>query len=175
MNPVATVVRGPALRTPRQIETRLVMVALSALLGGALFYFFLRDPTRVILFAPLADWLDVFPGEKLPGTPVYHMGALPSLLHTLGFSLLLAAAASTQRQQRCVAVYVWCSVAVLLEFLQWPRIAAALTEDAEHLPSWLWHYLAHGTFDAIDLCAVAIAGLLAHFLIIRLQPEGKPT
>lgn len=100
------------------------------------------------------------------------VGALPSFLHALAMSLLIALAAQATTPRGCggccAAV---CAVEFGSEIAQHPAVAAALLGSAAPSPvaggldRALRSYLMHGTFDRLDLVAVA-AGCLAAFAVL---------
>lgn len=130
-------------------------VALFSLLSGFLVYVLVRDPADL-------GWLPATPAPALPFAD--WSGPLPSFLHTLGFILLTAVVAGVRRRGPLAVVSLaWVSVESLFEIGQHPLLAGALASGLSGLPglAGAGPYFVNGTFDPLDLLAVALAGALA--------------
>ena len=95
--------------------------------------------------------------------PAFVNGALPSFLHTLAFGFL-GAAAQGGRKALVPAAAVAGAVNLLFELGQHPAMAARLSLG----------YFVNGTFDAMDVLAVACAVVLAAFVSLWLDRRTFP-
>jgi hypothetical protein len=111
-------------------------------------------------------------GHRLPNSvdwlPSWFGGSLPSLLHTLAFSMLLAAVLLPLRHVPVLAPTCWIVIGGGLELLQHETAVAWLARaDVSALPIGepLLHYAAAGTFAFGDLVALAAGAGLSATLI----------
>lgn len=130
----------------------------SLLAIGALYYLAAR---------PVAD-LAAWPASLPAPVPVLRLpapvnGPLPSFLHTLAFAFL-GAAARGSRKALLPAAAIAGGVNLLFEFGQHPAMAARLSLG----------YFVNGTFDAMDVLAVACAVVLAAFVSLWLDRRTFP-
>lgn len=123
------------------------------LVVGALHYLAARP------VASLAAWPASLPAPSAwVRLPAFVNGPLPSFVHTLAFGFLGAAALGS-RQALLPAAAVAGAVNLLFEFGQHPAMAARLSLG----------YFGNGTFDAMDVLAVASAVVLAALISVRLD------
>lgn len=177
------------MRVPTPSSTHRPPVAalvwgLAALALGLTVYLFARPAGSTLLSAntwSLADWGRPMLPALLPLT-----GSLPTLCHTMAFSLLGAVALGSSRHGLLTSTAVWLALGTAFEVLQHPAVARALLSAA--LPAdtplagglaLLSHYAQAGTFDPLDLLAVLAGGGLAYLvgrssLPGRQVPEGGP-
>lgn len=133
-------------------------VALLSLASGVVVYVLVRD-------SAVLAWLPATPSPAVPFAD--WSGPLPSFLHTLGFILLTAVAAGVRRRGSLAVVSLaWVVVESLFELGQHPLLAGALAASLSGLPglAGAGPYFVNGTFDPLDLLAVAVAGGLAWVL-----------
>ena len=150
-------------------RARCFVIAFAALALGVLVYAVARP--HAAAFLPAAWHRPVLAIASLQLASGF-VGALPSFLHALAMSLLIAlaaqAAAPRGRGGCCAAV---CAVEFGFEIAQHPAVAAALLGSAVPSPGAggldraLRSYLMHGTFDRLDLVAAG-AGCLAAFAVL---------
>jgi len=127
-------------------------LALSSLVSGLLVYVLVRDPAHLA-------WLPAMPSPAVAFAD--WSGPLPSFLHTLGFILLTAVVAGVRRRASLAIVSLaWVGVESLFEIGQHPLLAGALAAGLPGLAG-AGSYFTNGTFDPLDLLAVAVAGGLA--------------
>lgn len=150
------------------------LAGLLALALGLLLYWVERDASRTLLI-PRFDTL------QARGTLPVISGWLPSLLHTLAFGLLTAAAMPRRRAWRLGAVAAWAVVNVAFEIGQHPTIASTLTnallDRAEPglVVQALAAYVHYGRFDPNDIAAaVAGAAVAAASLLLLDRSRGAP-
>jgi len=142
----------------------------AALATGAVLYLLARAPGASGLPGGLG--LDPWPALT---------GSLPSLLHTLAFALLAAAALGPTPRVVLACATCWTALGAAFEALQHPTVAHALLPLPEALDptgalaGWVAPIarFAHlGTFDPGDLLATAIGGALAVWLGLRVLRGG---
>ncbi len=145
----------------------LVLAALGGLALGILVYALDRSPESVY-FLPAA-WPLAGDGDPWFGS----LGVqLPELAHVYAFSLLTAAVLASSRRLALLGCAAWWALDSLVELGQHttisPHIAAAV-------PAWFagipflentGPYFTHGTFDPLDLAAIAVGAVAAYFTIV---------
>ena len=152
-------------------RSTLVMIAGGALLIGVLLYAADRAASPPVLWPGHAPWAI---------GPLFGAAAhwLPSFIHTLAFGLLSAAAAPRSVSPAYGACAAWWAVNVVFEIAQHPSLRSLLAGAvpdgiAQMGPTrLLTNYLAHGTFDVLDLAAATAGGLcacLVLFLVHRME------
>ena len=155
--------RRPAPRrapVPGRVERALVLSALPVLAAGLLLYWVARDVSHTLLI-PRFDRL------QAPGSLQAVAGWLPSLLHTLGFGLLTAAAVPPRPAWRLGAIGAWAAINLAFEIGQHPALSGPLAESLLGGPQpglvsrALAGYFRHGRFDADDLAATLAGASIA--------------
>lgn len=157
---------------------------LAALALGVTVYLLARPAGSTLLSAntwSLADWGRPMLPALLPLT-----GSLPTLCHTMAFSLLGAVTLGSSRRGLLASTTVWLALGTAFEVLQHPAVAGALLSAPPPTDTplagglaLLTHYAHAGTFDPLDLLAVLIGAGLA-YLVGRSSlpglraPEGEP-
>ncbi len=145
----------------------LVLIAGATLALGVLVYMFDR-PAASVHFLPKAL---MFAGAHKPYFGALG-GQLPDFVHVYAFILLTIAVSSSRARVLPICVFWW-ALDSLFKVGQHPAVAPHL---ARALPEWFFHvpvlrnsagYFLHGTFDPLDLVAIAI-GSVAAFLTYRL-------
>ena len=149
----ATLSTAPA---PAQL---LLWRATAGLVLGAIIYLAVRDQLPVI--TPL--WLANHPllVSLRASVPDALTGPLPSFLHAYAV-LMLTAAVAGQSPLAAPAMIGSTVLCLALEIIQHPVMTAAIagsldTVEATGLPKALLDYAASGTFDSLDLLAIALA------------------
>lgn len=143
------------------------LAALGSLALGILVYALDRLPESVY-FLPTGWWL-AEGGQRWFGSVG---GQLPEFLHVYAFALLTAAVLASSRRLALLSCAAWWALDSLVELGQHaaisPQIAAAV-------PAWFagipflentGPYFAHGTFDPLDLAAIAVGAVAAYFTIV---------
>lgn len=142
------------------------LLAAFAALGVGLLVYILDRPADRVYVLP-AGWQGAVAGRPAFGVLA---GSLPSLVHAYAFALLMVAAAGPMRAPLlCIGTSL---VGWLLEVGQHPAIAGAI---AGAVPAWTQGvpllensaaYFRYGTFDPVDLVAVAAGSLAAYATIL---------
>jgi hypothetical protein len=131
-------------------------MALVALSVGYCVYAVARPHTQSFLL-----W-HATPGLVPDVQTAYWLGAMPSLLHTFAFAILLALAVGPDRRHRLAALLAWCAIELGAEFAQLPGYAHWLAAHlgAASRPSMVRAFLG-GTFSVTDIVAVLTGTALA--------------
>ncbi len=169
--------RTPAPSSAKQPPVATLVWGLAALALGLTVYLLARPAGSTLLSAntwSLADWGRPMLPALLPLT-----GSLPTLCHTMAFSLLGGVALGSSRRGLLASITVWLVLGTAFEVLQHPAAAGALlwpplpadTPLAGGL-ALLSHYAQAGTFDPLDLLAVFTGGGLA-YLVGRSSLPGR--
>ena len=162
----ATDFNAPVPWVPRK-RWALELAALSLLAIGVLVYV-LDRPAESVYLLP-AGWSLAKGGESWFGGLG---GQLPEFVHVYAFGLLTAAALATSRRLALLCCAAWWLVDSLFEVGQHAAISPAI---AAALPAWLegipfventGPYFIHGTFDPLDLAAIAIGAVAAYFTFV---------
>lgn len=156
----------------RRTQFIVTAIALLALLAGALVYLWGRPPGRVYL-------LDmVLPARETCVHCGIVAGALPSFFHVYAFTLLTAALLASRPRSALLAGTIWFSVDALFEAAQHPALTRFLVP---RLPAWfngvpvlenVASYLEHGTFDPLDVLALALGAVAALLTLTALHSGG---
>ena len=132
----------------KSFSTRtLYLIALTALLGGVLYYYIFRTP--VLAYA----WFGISHEAMFSGGGVV-LDALPSFVHVFAFSLLTWLA--LDRQYPYWSTGFWAGVNLLFEFGQ-----AMPHKWAASFPHILKIYFMNGTFSIADITAIFLAAAIA--------------
>ena len=149
------------------------MIACSSVCIGYLLYFVGRPGPAIAAIPPsFEQWINVLP------IAVEISGQLPSFLHTYAFILLTFLVLGTSsRFNLYLSVSLWALLEVLFEAGQHDLISHSIIN---YLPGWFEQvpvldisntYFLHGTFDPLDLLAIAIASVLALFTVRLAQAK----
>ena len=147
--------------------------ALIALFIGTAVYLLDRQPETVYL---MADWM----GGGKRESPFFGTlgGYLPAFIHVYAFILLTVLVAAPSRVHALAICLFWLVLDSAFELAQVGVIARAI---ADHVPGWFAgipfldntsHYFLAGTFDVLDLYAIA-AGSFAAYLTIVISNRGN--
>jgi len=156
-------------------KTQLIVTAIgaAALLAGALLYLWARPPGRVYLLDLL------LPARNAASTTGVITGGLPSFLHIYAFTLFTAALLSLRPAAALIAGSIWFLVDALLELAQHPVAAQFLLP---RIPAWFGRvpvlenvapYLQRGTFDPLDILALALGVGAALLTLMTLRYGGN--
>ncbi len=107
-------------------------------------------------------------------------GQLPGFIHVYAFGLLTAAALTPTRRFALLSCAAWWAIDSLFEAGQHPAFSPAI---AAALPRWFegfpylentGPYFARGTFDPLDLAAIAVGAVAAYgtLVIMHMRREG---
>lgn len=165
--PTVSTKTAAAKRDPPQsgANNSLVPIAVGALAVGALVYV-LDRPAATVYLLP----------QSFSFAAGHHIwfgalgGHLPEFVHVYAFILLTLAVGSWPARVWPICGFWWL-VDSLFELGQHPelapRIAAALPAWFQHIPvlDHTANYFLHGTFDPLDLVAIALGTLLAYVTI----------
>lgn len=156
------------------VTIRLALLGCGVLALGALVYVLDRPADTVHLLPSSASLATAH--EARFGTLGNH---LPAFAHACGFILLTAAVSPAFFRVPAICLFWW-AVDSLFEIGQHQAVAAHV---AGALPAWLKRipvfdntgsYFLRGTFDPVDLTAIALGALAAYFTIraVRLERAG---
>jgi len=151
-------------------NAKLVLIAAASLALGALVYVLDRPAATAYLlpqqlsFAGPHIWFGALDGH------------LPEFVHVYAFILLTAALGPLTVPLWAICGFWW-GLDSLFELGQHPALAPGI---AAALPAWWQHmplldhtanYFLHGTFDPLDLLAIALGTLAAYFTVRFFQRE----
>ena len=125
----------------------LYLIALTALLGGVLYYYIFRTP--VLAYA----WFGISHEAIFSGGGVV-LDALPSFVHVFAFSLLTWLV--LDRQHPYWSTGFWAGINLVFEFGQ-----AMPHQWAASFPQILKIYFMNGTFSIADIIAIFLAAAIA--------------
>jgi hypothetical protein len=157
----------------RQTGRNRIAAGAASLLGGVAYYLVVRPPGSV-WFLPASVSLHA----PIPLVVAHLTGFVPTLAHTLGFSLISAGVLSTGRCAGALVCAAWFALESVFELGQRASISSWLIV---HQPAWIdrvWllgnapRYFARGTFDLVDISSSAAGAAIACFIIHRTQPTG---
>ncbi len=143
-----------------------IVIGLAVLLLGTMVYVVDR-PWEQTIFVP-GD-LSLFPLTPSVFGVTGH--SLPTFAHVFAFSLLTIALVGGAKRAAITVCLGWCLVEAAFELGQ--HLALAL---ATAMPPWFAglpmlnksaSYFLHGTFDPLDILAIALGALAAYFVIQR--------
>jgi hypothetical protein len=140
-------------------------IAFISLIAGYLVYFFVRPHTPIFAipnslqsWRTSIDWL-------IPVT-----GSLPDFLHTYAFILLTYLVLGTgSKKHLYFSILLWWVLETVFEMMQWQPLSNLLLQQTAALDfsslSWFEGFLQHGTYDPLDLFAIAMASVVAYFTV----------
>jgi hypothetical protein len=146
-----------------QVNRWLLLAATLALTIGGLVYLWDRAPGSTLL-------LPAYVGRAVGAPSIFgRLGrSLPSFTHSFAFALLSTLILGRSRRALVLGCGAWWAIDSLFEIGQQ---ASVRTHLVPWLPAPLGHYFAHGTFDYLDLLAIALgaiaAALLFCFILLR--------
>ncbi len=153
--------------TPSREIVGATLAALGALVAGVLVYALDRVPESVY-FLP-ASWSLAEAGQLWFGSLG---GQLPEFVHVYAFGLMTAAVLASSRRLALLSCAAWWALDSLVELGQHaaisPHIAAAVPAWVAGIPFLenTGPYFTHGTFDPLDLAAIAVGAVAAYFTIV---------
>ena len=135
-----------------------IIAAFVALSLGLMIYLLSRDPQQVYFLSYIKALQN---GSKKPGIL---SDFLPSLLHTYAFVLLTVAVLSASLAQTRLTCIFWFFLEGMFEIGQHKAIADHLSEylGSIHFPEVSAEYFLNGTFDLLDIVAIAIGACMAY-------------
>ncbi len=149
-----------------------IVIGLAALLLGTMVYVVDRPGDHS--FVPSA--ISLFPFTPRVFGVLGH--SLPTFTHVFAFCLFTAALLSHAKRTAITVCLGWFLVEVAFELGQHPALALALSTA---MPPWFAglpilnnsaSYFLHGTFDPLDMLAIA-SGALAAYLVIQNTTRGR--
>ncbi len=147
---------GKAWLKPELIQ---FIAAIAALLFGLMTYLLIRDPQQVYFLSHFSHFQ-----QSDSSKPGIISDFLPSLFHTYAFILLTAAILSASTAQSRSVCLFWFFLECSFEIGQHRAIAAHLSEYLGNIrfPEVFGEYFVNGTFDLLDIAAIAIGASLAY-------------
>jgi hypothetical protein len=148
----------------------LLLIAGGILLAGAGVYLLFRRPGG----AYLISYVDTL-WRMRPETCGLVCDSFPSFAHTFSFSVFAALCLPHRATWIVLSCLGWFLIDACFEFAQLHDVAVQVNA---HLPHWfssvaifdhLSSYLAHGTFDQLDLIASAVGATAAAMLLFHLH------
>jgi hypothetical protein len=145
-----------------------LLIGLSVLLFGMLFYYFSRSAEHTYFLKILS----VNPQTHKFLSPVFVTlaNSLPTFIHVFAFSLMMAAFVASQKGGYAIVCLAWFIIDVFFELGQgFGDIIIPI------IPGWFSNYLflenagdyfLHGRFDYLDLLSIALGALSAYMLLI---------
>ncbi len=154
-------------------NTAQIVIGLAVLLLGTMVYVVDR-PWEQTIFVP-GD-LSLF--HLTPSVFGIIGHSLPTFTHIFAFCLLTAVVLSHAKRTAVTVCLGWFLVDAGFEMGQHPQVAGWLSSS---VPQWFEHipvldrtasYFLHGTFDPLDMLAIA-SGALAAYLVIQNTTRGR--
>lgn len=157
--------------TVARLQAALAAVALAV---GAAVYLLDRGGDVGFVPAALAERLSVHRVFGLLG------GSLPSFTHAFAFALLTAAVLRPWPALARLGCAVWVLIDAVFELAQIHAVGGVLgaaigrsaNGPAAAVLAPLGAYLASGTFDVLDLAAIAAGGAAAYLVVAASEPGG---
>lgn len=125
-----------------------LLLSAFSLLIGLFYYLFFRENPLFVQWLGIPDTLH---------TPLFKnlFTSLPSFLHVFAFSLITWV--YLEFKHRIGSILLWTAINIFFEFLQ-----LLGPETAKILPSPLYVYAVHGTFDKNDFIAIVAAAIASY-------------
>jgi hypothetical protein len=153
------------------MNKRQILLGVTALLVGTLVYLIGRPPDRTYFVCISPINISLY--EAVPNLFGFTGNSLPSFVHVFSFILLTAGIVSCGRTGYLLICASWflidCAFELGQKFHTWslPLIPHWFTgipflENTED-------YFLQGTFDALDLFAIAIGTITAYILLLRME------
>jgi hypothetical protein len=148
-----------------------VLIGLASLVFGTLVYLFYRPPDQTYFI--YISGLNISSYNTLPNIFGIVGGSLPSFIHVLSFILITAGFLFCQKRGCVIICLSWFLIACAFEvgqgFKPWP---------SEIFPDWFEgivflensrEYFARGTFDFMDLFAIALGTVTAYCVLLAIS------
>ncbi len=164
----------PEMRTQSLNFTQIAIGGL-ALFVGLLVYLVDRSPPQVYFLSKLGFSSSL--SHLLPNLPGHAGKILPAFLHAFAFILITGGLLACGKRGALLVTLSWFLVDSLFEVGQ--RFGARV---AEVIPGWfdrLWlleatrSYFLVGTYDPMDMVAIATASVIAYIILLRTREGGK--
>ncbi len=120
-----------------------VILSLSILLIGILFYYFFREPTIV------GNWLGIKNGHIV----IYYLDSLPSFVHVFSFSIFTWLV--LEQTYSNSSILFWVIINMVFEFGQ------MINSEVIWLPKFLQYYFQKGIYSHWDIAAIIFGGICA--------------
>ena len=157
------------------LNKRQIIIGLSVLLIGVLFYLVDRPPEQTYFVYKTSFNFNL--KDFLPLTFGPLGNNLPTFAHVFSFILITAGLIASRKDEYFFICLFWFLVDSAFELGQKFSIAAA-----EYIPNWFAHvpflentkaYFLKGTFDPFDLAAIAAGTLSAYFILLTTTKGGE--
>ena len=163
------------MKNAKQTDVTLILISVAALFLGSLVYFTDRPPDHTYFISMIKIDLSLLPIPPNLFGPVGN--SLPSFIHVFSLILMTAGLVSYQKRACFIICLFWFLVDCLFELGQGFDILIS-----NMIPDWFSGilflektrgYFLNGTFDFIDLAAIASGAAAAYFVINHLKKGGK--
>lgn len=150
------------------INRTYVLIGITALLIGTLVYIVDRPPDQTYFI--YSSGINISLYKTLPNVFGTIGNSLPVFIHVFSFILITAGLFSIQKRGCLIICISWFVVDSAFELGQ--KYNSWISKIT---PDWLAmvpffenteHYFVHGTFDFVDLIAIAIGSLMAYFVLL---------
>jgi len=169
-------ISSTAIKTPRSqgktmgsgVNIRQLLIGLTILVLGTLFYYFCRSVEQTYFLKFLA----VNPHNTKFLSPIFVTlaNSLPTFIHPLAFIVMTAALVAGQKRGYTVVCLAWFTIDVLFELGQgFGDVMIAIIPDWFSSVLFLENahdYFLHGRFDYLDLLSIALGSAAAYMLLI---------
>ena len=155
----------------RHINKTQIFIGVIVLLLGSLIYLIDRPPEQTYFVHTSPVKITLF--NTVPNVFGFIGGSLPECIHVFSFIVITAGLLFCNRRGYLIVCLSWFFVDCAFEFGQ--KFAARFTPL---VPNWFTgipflentkSYFIHGTFDLIDLAAIAFGTLIAYFVLLTTQ------
>jgi len=163
-------------KTPRIIINRLqVLIGLTTLLLGSLVYLVDRPPCQTYFIYSSSISISLY--DTLPNLFGVVGNILPAFVHVFSFILITAGFLSCKKKGCILICLSWCLVDCAFEvgqkFSAWSSMM---------IPDWFAeipffenteNYFREGTFDILDVAAIAFGTAIAYFVLLTTSKRGE--
>ena len=159
------------------VNTRQLIVGLSVLIFGVLFYYFFRSAEHTYFLKYLGSnhYLKGF----LPSLFVTVGNSLPTFIHVLAFTLMTASLITSQKRGYAVVCFSWFMIEVLFELGQ-----GLDNIMIQIIPDWFSNiiflentksYFLQGRFDCLDIISITLGSIVAYIILIQTSVDKGET
>jgi len=153
----------------QRVNYRQLLIGFSVLTLGALFYYLFRSSEHTYFLKKLG--ISSQPISILPPVLLTIGNTLPSFLHVFAFIMMTAGLIANKKRGYLIVCLSWFTIDVFFEISQ--GLDAVLIPV---IPNWFSHlfllentrdYLLYGSFDYLDLVAIALGSIVAYLFLTK--------
>ena len=159
----------------QRVNYRQLLIGFSVLTLGALFYYLFRSSEHTYFLKNLG--ISSQPISILPPVLLTIGNTLPSFLHVFAFIMMTAGLIANKKRGYLIVCLSWFTIDVFFEISQ--GLDAVLIPV---IPNWFSHlfllentrdYLLYGSFDYLDLVAIALGSIVAYLFLTKNERGGQ--